>query len=243
MSPASAVPCPTRPTSAARWRPAPLAVLPVHRGAEDGGGSGQRVARLARVGDHGRVGEGVQRVPAVCPAGDVRGRLTEDTCGMYKAGVSRTHAAGMERVRVNPSQHHALSLPWEILPKESTRANLFVLCLAPHQPLLRSAHLLWQTGTSPVQPTRVPESKMTQCRWEAPTSRCLGLHQGAAVTTGLSLEVAAHSHQAQPHLPPNTATLRLEMPTLMESVVSQSLQNEGPFSPCTLRWLCPLIDT
>lgn len=144
-----------------------------------------------------------------CPGAAHRRYLRHAQGGCEQDARCRDGAGEGEPVPASRS----LSLPWEVLPKESTRANLFVLCLAPHQPLLRSAHLLWQTGTSPVQPTRVPESKMTQCRWEAPTSRCLGLHQGAAVTTGLSLQVAAHSHQAQPHLPSHTATLQLEMPT------------------------------
>lgn len=77
---------PQSPTSAPRRRPAPHAVLPVRRGAEDGGLSSQRVAGVAGVGDHVRVGEGVPQVPAVTPVGDVRGRIADDTCRRVQGG-------------------------------------------------------------------------------------------------------------------------------------------------------------
>ena len=77
---------PQSPTSTPRRRPAPHAVLPVLRGAEDGGLSGQRVAGVAGVDDYVRVGEGVHQVPTVSPVGDVWWRIADDTCGRVQGG-------------------------------------------------------------------------------------------------------------------------------------------------------------
>lgn len=66
-------------TSAARRWPAPCTALPIHGGAEDGGCPSQNTAWLTRVGDHGRVGEGIHRSPTVCPMWDVWGWVTDNT--------------------------------------------------------------------------------------------------------------------------------------------------------------------
>lgn len=75
------------PTSTPRRWPAPHAVLPVHRGAEDGGLSSQQAVRVAGVVDHIHVGEDVHQVATVPPVGDVWRRIAGDTCGHAQGGL------------------------------------------------------------------------------------------------------------------------------------------------------------
>lgn len=75
--PARALPAPT---STPRRGPAPHAVLPIPGGAVDGGLSLERVPVVAGVCHRYAIEEFIQQPARVLPVGNVRRRLTRDTC-------------------------------------------------------------------------------------------------------------------------------------------------------------------
>jgi len=72
--------CAHSPTSAARRGPAPHAVFPIVGGAVDGGLSVEREPAVAGVRYRRAEVEFIQQLARVLPVGNVRRRLTRDTC-------------------------------------------------------------------------------------------------------------------------------------------------------------------
>lgn len=78
--------CTHNPTSALRGGPAPLAVLPIPGGAVDGGLSMERVPAVAGVCYRCAKVEFIQQPARVLPIGNIRRRLTRDTCRCAEQG-------------------------------------------------------------------------------------------------------------------------------------------------------------